>query len=276
MAVLKALKRSPGAFWGNPVIALPIIALVLLQTPSFAAEFLDPFLAMVLSVGVSVIFVFLVPYFQGGVIGMADEALDESTSIGTFHTAGTSNYVSIFGAYLMLIAINVVLGIGILLVIVLGLGAAYFGGNASVGGVSFVFLAAFGILVALGYLLFNFFIQFYPQSIVIDDYGAIGGLKHSIGVVRRNVLASVGYSLVAGGIGIGFGILAGVISIFASPNSMATLATETPPLTWFIAFGIIGGLLSVILGTFMAIFSVSFYRVITEEDGSKQRPTPDL
>lgn len=276
MAVLKALKRTPGAFLRNPVIALPMVALVLLQTPSFAAEFLDPFLAMVLSVGISVIFVFVVPYFQGGIIGMADEALGESTSIGTFHTAGTSNYLSIFGAYLMLIAINVVLGFGILLVFIFGLGAAYFGDNAGMGGASFAVLAVFGVLVALGYLLFNIFIQFYPQSIVIDDYGAIGGLKHSVGVVRRNVLATVGYSLVAGGIGIGFGILAGVISIFASPNSMATLTTETPPLTWFIAFGIVGGVLTVLLGTFMAIFSVSFYRMITGEDSSQQRPTPEL
>ena len=276
MAVLKALKRSPGAFWRNPVIALPMIALVLLQTPSFAAEFLDPFLAMVLSVGISVIFVFVLPYFQGGIIGMADEALDESTSIGTFHAAGTSNYLSIFGAYLLLIAINVVLGIGMVLVFFFGLGAAYFGDNAGIGGASFVVLAVFGVLVALGYLLFNFFIQFYPQSIVIDDYGAIGGLKHSLGVVRRNVLATFGYSLVAAVIGIGFGVFAGVISVFASPNSMATLATETPPLTWFIAFGVVGGILTVILGTFMAIFSVSFYRAITDDDGNQSRPTPEL
>lgn len=276
MAVLKALKRTPSAFWRNPVIALPMIALVLLQTPSFAAEFLDPFLAMALSLSLSVVFVFLVPYFQGGVIGMADEALNGPTSMGTFFSAGKSNYVSIFGAYLMLIAINIVLGIGILLVFFLGLGAAYIGGNGGGGGAGFVILAVFGVLVALGYLLFNFFIQFYPQSIVLDDYGAIGGLKHSIGVVRQNILSTFGYSLVAGAIGIGFGMFAGVISVLASPNSMATLTTETPPLTWFIAFGIIGGILTVIVGTFMAIFSVSFYRSITEGDGSQLHPTPEL
>lgn len=276
MAVFRALKQTPGAFLRNPVIALPMIAIVLLQAPTFATEFLDPSLAIVLSLGVSVVFVFLMPFFQGGIIGMADEALDGSTSIGSFLEAGTSNYVSIFGAYLLLLAINVVLGVGAFVVFFLGIGAAYLGGDAALGGSSLIILGVFGLLFGIAFLLFTVFVQFYPQAIVIDGHGAIGGLKRSIGVVRRNFLATVGYSLLAGAIGIGFGLFAAVLSVFASPTSMAMLTSETPPLSWIVPVGIVGGILTVVLGTLLAIFAVAFYRAITTEGDAQNRPAPEL
>ena len=276
MAVLKALKQTPGAFWRNPVIALPMIALMLLQAPSFATEFLDPFVAVALSLALSVVFILLIPFFQGGIIGMADEALDASTSIGTFMSAGKSNYLSIFGAYLLLIAVNIVFGIAVFFAFFLGIGSAYIGGNGGSGGIPFTIMATIGLLILFGYLLFNFFIQFYSQAIVIDEYGAIGGLKHSIGTVRRNLLTTFGYSLITGALGIGFGVFVGALSILASPTSMTTLTTETPPLTWLIGIGVVGGVLTVILGTFLAIFAVAFYRTISAHNGTQDRPSPEL
>ncbi|MGM0372647.1 MAG: hypothetical protein ACQEQJ_09135 [Halobacteriota archaeon] len=276
MAVLTALRQTPGAVWRNPAIALPLIALVLLQAPSFAAELLDPFLAVVLSLGLTAVFVFLIPFFQGGIIGMADEALDGSTSLGTFLSAGKSNYLSIFGAYLLLLAVNVVFGIGVFFAFFLGIGAAYVGGDGGGGGASVAVVAAIGLLALVVYLLFNFFVQFYSQAIVVDAYGAIGGLKRSFGVVRGNLLATLGYSLLAGAIAIGFGLFVAVLSVFASPTSMATLTTETPPLAWFAGVGLVGGLLTVVLGTFLAVFAVAFYREIAAESGPQQRPAPEL
>jgi hypothetical protein len=276
MAVLKALRQTPGAFWRNPVIAIPMIALMLLQAPSFATEFVDPFVAVAISVAISVVYIFLIPFFQGGIIGMADEALDGSTSLGTFMAAGKSNYLSIFGAYLLLIAVNAVFGIAVFFAFFLGIGAAYIGGNGGGGGTSFIIVAAIGLIVVLGYLLFNFFIQFYSQAIVIDANGAVDGLKRSISIVRRNLLSTFGYSLLAGAIGIGFGVFVGVLSAFASPTSMATLTPETPPLTWLIGIGIIGGALTVLLGTFLAIFAVAFYRTISTDRTSQSRPSPEL
>ena len=276
MAVLKALKRTPGAFWRNPVIVLPMVALMLLQAPTFATEFLDPFVAVVLSIGASVMFVFLLPLFQGGIIGMADEAIDGSTSLGTFMTAGKSNYVSIFGAYLLLIGVNAVFGIAVFVAIFFGIGAAYFGGNGNGGGASLVIVAVIGLIAVFGYLLFNFFVQFYSQAIVLDGHGAIGGLKRSIGVVRQNILGTFGYSLIAAGIGIGVGSVVGVLSVFASPTSMDTVITETPPLTWLIGIGILGGVLTVVLGAFLAIYSVAFYRTISADGPSQSRPSPEL
>ncbi|UWG46770.1 putative membrane protein [Halanaeroarchaeum sp. HSR-CO] len=275
MAVLTALRQTPGAVWRNPGIALPLIALVLLQAPSFAAELLDPLLAVVLSLGLTAVFVFLIPFFQGGIIGMADEALDGSTSLGTFLSAGKSNYLSIFGAYLLLLAANVVFGIAVFFAFFLGVGAAYVGGDGGGGGAS-VAVAAIGLLALVGYLLFNFFVQFYSQAIVVDAHGAIGGLKQSFGVVRRNLLATLGYSLLAGAIAIGFGLFVAVLSVFASPTSMATLTTETPPLAWFAGVGLVGGLLTVVLGTFLAVFAVAFYREIAAESAPQQRPAPEL
>ena len=276
MAVLKALKQTPGTFWRNPVIALPMIAVVLLQAPTFAAEFLDPFVAVALSLGVSVVFLFLIPFFQGGIIGMANEALDTSTSMGTFFSEGRSNYVSIFGAYLFLIAINIVFGIIAFFLFFFGIVAAYPGASDGGSTLSILLPAAIGLLVGLGYLLFNFFVQFYSQAIVIDDYSAIGGLKHSIGVVRQNLLSTFGYSLLAGSIGIGFGIFAAVISVFASPTSMATVATETLPLSWYIGFGLGGGVLTVLFGSLMTIFAVAFYKIIAGSAANQQHPEVEL
>ena len=276
MAVLKALKQTPGAFWRNPVIALPMAALVLLQAPTFAAEFLDPPVALAISVGISVVFIFLTPFFQAGMIGMSEEALRDSTSIGTFFSEGKSNYVSIFGAYLLLIGVNIVFGIIAFFIFFLGIGASYLSSTGGAGEPSLLLPAAIGLLAGLGYLLFSFFIQFYAQAIVIDDYRAVGGLKHSIGVVRHNLLSTFGYSLLAGVIGIGFGIIAAVISVFASPTSMATIATETPPLSWYIAFGLGGGVLTVLFGSLMTIFSVAFYRAIVGSADTRQRSEVDL
>ena len=276
MAVLKAIKQTPGTFVRNPAIALPMLVLVLLQAPTFAAEFLDPPVALAISLGISVVFIFLTPFFQAGMIGMADEAIRDSTSIGTFVSEGKSNYVSIFGAYLLLIGINIVFGIIAFFVFFLGIGASYLGSTGGAGEPSILLPAAIGLLAGLGYLLFNFFIQFYAQAIVIDDYSAVSGLKHSIGVVRQNILSTFGYSLLAGAIGIGFGIFAAVISVFASPASMATIATETPPLSWYIGFGLGGGVLTVLFGSLMTIFSVAFYKAIAGSSGNRHNPDVEL
>jgi hypothetical protein len=79
-------------------------------------------LAVVTSLGVSVLFVFLLPFFQGGIIGMTDEALLGRTSLGQFFQSGRANYLSIFGAYLLLLGVNV--GFGIVVVGAMIFGAA--------------------------------------------------------------------------------------------------------------------------------------------------------
>ena len=263
MAVLNALKESPGALWRNPVLIVPILALVILQAPMFASEFIDPIMAALISVGLSLVFVVLMPFFQGGIIGMADEALSGKTTLRTFFSAGKSNYISLFGAYLLILAINVVLGIGFVLFMFLGLGAAYLGGDGT-SAVPILVVAGGGLLLALFYFLFTFFIQFYSQAIVLDGVGAIDGIQRSYTVVRNNLAATFGYSILVGVIGGIFGLFISVISILASPPALAAMEIPTLPLEWLVGFAGFGGVLTLVIGTFLAIYSVSFYEAITE------------
>ena len=263
MAVLKALKQSPGALWRNPVLLVPILILVLFQAPMFATEFIDPILAAVLSVGFSLVFVVLMPFFQGGIIGMAEEALSGKTSLRTFFGAGKSNYISIFGAYLLILAINVVIWFGFVLFMFFGVGAAYLSGDGT-SAAPILVVAGGGLLLALLFFLFIFFIQFYSQAIVLDGVGAIDGIKRSYSVVRSNLLATFGYSILVGIIGGIFGLFISVISILVSPRALTAMDLPTLPLEWLLGFAGIGAVLTLVIGTFLAIYSVSFYETVTE------------
>jgi len=184
MAVLNALRRTPSALRRNPVLLVPILALSLIQVPQLALQAVDPLLSSIVSLGMSLVFLVVMPFFHGGLIAMADEALDGRTALQTFVDDGKANYVSLLVAYLALMAVNFALGMVAFFV-------ALFGGIFVLGGgglesASLAVLAAIGIVVAivvLLYLLVLFFLQFYGQAIVLEDMGAVDGLKHSASVV---------------------------------------------------------------------------------------------
>jgi len=154
----------------------------------------------------SLVFLVVMPFFHGGLIAMADEALDGRTALQTFVDDGKANYVSLLVAYLALMAVNFALGMVAFFV-------ALFGGIFVLGGgglesASLAVLAAIGIVVAivvLLYLLVLFFLQFYGQAIVLEDMGAVDGLKHSASVVRHHLVSTLGYSVLVGILGGVFG-----------------------------------------------------------------------
>lgn len=71
---------------------------------------MDPLLASAVSVAISLLFVVVMPFFQGGIVGMADEALRTPTSLETFVEEGKSNYVAVLIGYVFLVAASVVVG----------------------------------------------------------------------------------------------------------------------------------------------------------------------
>ena len=124
-------------------------------------------------------------------------------------------------------------------------------------------VAGGGILLALVYLLFLFFIQFYSQAIVLDDVGAIGGIKRSYAAVRNNLVAAFGYSILVGILGGIFGLIISIASVLVSPSALSSIDVPPLPLEWVVIIGGIGGVLTLILGTFFSIYSVAFYRTIS-------------
>jgi len=272
MAVFAALRRSPSAVVRNPVLLVPILAVVVIQLPTVLLQSVTPILASVASLVVSLLFVAVVPFLQAGLVAMADEALDGPTSLATFVDSGKQHYVPVLVAYLAILAVNAGIGmIGVVLALVGG--AAILGAGAT--GSSLPVAAAVVVLVGLvllGYLAVIFLVQFYGQAIVLEDLGAVDGLKRSVAVVRGNLAGSLGYAVVAGVLGgiVGAGI--GVGSALSSAGRAPSGAGAAPPaagmlpelsLPVVVAIGVGAVTLLTLVSGVLTVFSVAFYREIT-------------
>ena len=271
MRPLNALQQALSTAVREPIV-LGVAALVaLLQIPIFLSQLLPPLYAAIASLGANLLVLLVTPFTQAGMLGLADRALDGQGDFQTFLSAGREHYVSVFGAYLVLIAVNIALAIATIIIFLVfgaGLGAVAAGtggagaGGALSGGVGALGFALVGVvaLIGLAYLVGFLFIQFYAQAIVIDGYSAVSSFKRSAGLVRQHLLSTLGYSLVGLVIGGGAGIVIGVTSTLINGNApgMMDLSASSPAL--------IGGLilLVIVLSTassaFGSLYSVAFYR----------------
>jgi hypothetical protein len=280
MAVLEALQTAVGAVRRNPALFVVAAAFSLLQLPGLVAQSLSPFVGGLVSLGFSGITIFVTPFFFGGVIGMANEAIDGRTSIGTFIGEGKANYVPVLVVYLCLFAVNLVLGFVIVFAVIVG-GLLFFqsGGQLHTG--PLVALGAIGLLALLGYLVVAFAVQFFGHAIVVDDRRAVEGVKRSAWCVRHNLVAVVGYTLVTAAAGAAFGLFGALFSLLTSPRlsgpgrgtgvdgATATPLANSLPVD-IPAVGLAGTVGLVVLlvvcsglfGGFFAAFSTAFYRRI--------------
>ena len=264
MAVLNALRQTPGALRRNPVLLVPILVITLLQIPQLALQPVNPLLSSLVSLVVSLAFIVVMPFFQGGLIAMADEALDGRTALQTFIDDGKANYVSILVAYLALIAVNFALGIGAFFV-------ALFGGIFVIGsgGLESAGIAVLGVVaivvavVVLLYLLALFFLQFYAQAIVLENVGAVDGLKRSVSVVRQHLVSTLGYSILVGILGGVFGGVFGVLSLVLSPQSVAVFHLPELSLPIVAVVGLLVLVIGTLFGGFFSVYSVAFYQELT-------------
>lgn len=210
----------------------------------------------------SLALLFIIPFFQAGIVGMADEALDGSTSLDSFLREGKSNYVSVLVASLVLVAVNFALGFVAFFVTIFG-GFAIFrdtGGGVGIG--VLVIIGLIGALVVLAYLLFVFFVQFYSQAIVIDDFGAVDGLKHSVSVVRHHLVSTLGYSVLVGLLGGVAGGVLGIASLLTSPQSTSALALPQVSMVGIDGVTLLVIAFGTLFGGFFGVYSVAFYRTI--------------
>lgn len=285
MLALHALRTASGAVGRNPVLFVVAAAFNLLQLPSLVAQFISPLLGSLVSLLTTGLFVFVFPFLFAGVVGMADEALRGKTSLGTFVASGRDHYVSMLAAYLLLFGASVVLGLAVFFGTLLLGGVAFAAGAGDVAGRTTV-LVAVGLLLLGGFVLFVlplFFVQFYGHAIVVDDLGAVAGLKRSVSCVRHNLLAVLGYTVVVGVVGAGFGVFGAVFSLLTSPQLAgpepgiggAAPGTAAPPVpidapsvgpAVVVGVTVLFVLVSGVVGGFFAAYSTAFYRRI--------RPTP--
>lgn len=268
MAVLKALRQVPDALVRNPVLFGVLAVFGLLQAPQLLAQTIDPLFASVVSLIVSVVMLFVIPFVQAGLVGMADEALDGRTRVGTFLRAGREHYLSVLGAYFAVVALSFALGIVAFVGAVFGGTLAFAGEGAQVIGL--VVIGGVLLLVAVAYFVVAFFVQFYSQVIVLDGASAVEGLKGSARLVRRNLLSTAGYTLLVVVVAGLVGVLGGVISLVVGPAAPGPGAGEPPGMgatlsltdaTVLLGLYVAG---SAIAGGILLVYSVAFYRELRD------------
>ncbi|WP_435073270.1 hypothetical protein [Halorubrum sp. HHNYT27] len=281
MAALHALRPAVGGIVRNPILLLVTALYGLAQAPNFLVPSTRPGLAAVASLVTFGVLILALPFFQGGLLAMASEAIEGRTGLGTLVAEGRENYLSLLLAYLVLLAINFAFGF----VGFMGALIAVVGGTATTAvaetpgfGVDPTVLAVLALVVAgllLAYFLVAFAIQFYAHAIVLDDAELVDGFRRSVGLVRSNLVSVVGYTLVLLVGGVILGTLAAVASVILGPQSAGTAATPLgglvsvePTLPVLVVVGVGYLLLTSAFGAFYATYSVAFYRGISGNDAS--------
>jgi hypothetical protein len=263
MAALNSLRPAIRSLIENPILIVIVGLYGLVQLPQLALQPTQPIVAVIISLGITGVMLVVMPFFQGGLLGMADEALNGQTSLGTLVSEGKTNYVRLLLAYLALFAVNLVFGFVVFIAMILG-GIGLFAGDSQPGLAALGAIAVVGILVVLAYLLVIFFIQFYAHAIVLTDTTLVDGFKRSVSLVRKNIASTFGYTLLLLVGSVLFGGIGSIASLLLSPQ-----ATELPlpdvSLPVLAVAAIVYVVALAILGAFYATYSVAFYRSIEQK-----------
>ncbi|THE66598.1 hypothetical protein D8Y22_00225 [Salinadaptatus halalkaliphilus] len=194
MAIVPAFKDGVSVLRSNPVILLAGLLFAFVSQVAAAGEIVDSL--AVAGVGALVAFL-LGPFFVGGLIGMALEALEGSTtSLDQLVQSGTTFYVTLLAATILFAVVTFGIVFVSMIVVVFGAGAviaAVGSETGAVAGIGVVLLAFLAIMLFM--FLVYLFLQFFNTAIVVDGTGAIEAFSHSLGLVRANLLNVVGYSL---------------------------------------------------------------------------------
>ena len=262
MAAIRSLRPALGSLVGNPIIVLVAAVYGLLQLPQLLVPTTQPLLSIAVSLVMSGLIVLFLPFYQGGILGMADDARTGPTTLNAFIQAGKSNYISLLLAYFAVLAVAAVFGVSVFIAAFVG-GVGIVAGSGQPSPAILAMLAAGGLLIGVAYLAAMIAIQFYGHEIVLNDAGVADGFVRSLGLVRENVLSVIGYSLllfVGGGVG---GGLAAAASVLLSPQP--PLESMLPELSLPIMIGaaVVSVLATGLLGAFYATYSVNFYRELT-------------
>lgn len=268
MVVLAALRRAASALRSNPVLFAVMGVVALVQLPLLAAQAAGPAASTVVSMVFNLGFIVVFPFVQGGLLAMADEAIDRRTSLETFVGVGKDNYVQLLVGYAVLFGVNLAVSLGAVLLLVFGGGILLVLSPdvAALGLVPLALLALLVLAVVLAYLAFVFVVQFYGHAVVLDGLEAIEGFKRSVGLVRRNLLGVLGYSMLMWVAGGALGLVVGGLSVLLAPPPGVDLGL--PELSLAGQAGVAAAVvaLTALLGAVMLTYSVAFYRAIRKDE----------
>lgn len=155
--------------------------------------------------------VFVTPLFAAGFIAVANAAMEGDSSFDDYVSGISDNYLSMVGAYALLMGIMLVFVLGFVVVVALivGFGSMSGGGAAAepsaaaasnlaaIGGVAIVMI----LLGSLFMFLVFAALQFIDVSIVVGDESAFSSFKRSVGLFTSAPISVLGYSLLRGVLG---------------------------------------------------------------------------
>lgn len=288
MGATSALFTAGNALRRNPIILAgiaPLIIASILRNPAYSVDAL-PYSPFGSYVGLTIVWILIVPFFDGGIYGMAQEALEGPTSLETFLREARENYVRLLFGSLLKIAITVVtaiIGIIVLLIflfvvfifvgVALGRPTLQIGASGA-GAAAFIVFILPIILLLLGYVFtlpVIFFIQFYGAAIVVSDTPVFEGFRKSVGLVRSALGSTLGYSLLY----VVIGLLDTVplwyyTAVSADPTSQNPVraAVLTVPLDGSISnsLALLMVVLSVVIGAFLRTYRISYYVDLIETE----------
>ena len=270
MAVVRSLKPAIGSLVRNPVIIAVAAVIGLLQLPQLPVPITSPLLATAVSVRVSGLLLCVLHFYQGGIIGMADDARTGTTNVGVLIDTRKSNYVSLLLSSAVVVAIAIAFGIIVAIsAVVGGVGLVAGGDQLSPGflAVSPAILAVVALSGLGGYLVVMVCIQFYAHEIVLNDAAVADGFTGSASLVRENLLSAIGDSLLMFVGGGRIGGLSGAASILLSPQPPLQSVLPALSLPVMIGVGLVSILATALLGAFYATYSVTFYHNIAGSSG---------
>ncbi|UPV73849.1 hypothetical protein M0R89_15045 [Halorussus limi] len=254
----RTLKRNTALF------AAAFVLTVISLAPSGVNALLPPVMAGLVSLLLSGVSLFVTPFFMGGLLSMADEGLSGTTRLGTFVRGGKANYVRLLGAMVLFGVLLTVVGFVVLVVgavvgaVVFGISAGAAGQSLAGSGVSVVFLVLLVLLGALAFLLPVFVFQFYAAAVVVSDLGIVDSFKRSAAVVRRNLVSTLGYTVVVTAAGLVTGVASASVSLFTGYGTSGTAATEVG-VAVLVPILLAVALVSTVVSAFGSVYQVAFY-----------------
>jgi hypothetical protein len=275
MPALRSIRPAVGGVARNPVLVAVSALFALAQFPDLIVRpTASPGLAAAVSALTFGVLILVVPFFQGGLLAMADEALDGRTGVATLVAAGRDHYLPLLVAYLALVGVSLAFGFLFVVGIVLGVAGSVVGGPAGfvrIPAEDVTLVAVLGIIVVGlfgAYLLVTFFLQFYAHAVVVEDAELVAAFRRSVRLVRSNLGAAIPYTVILAAVGAPFGLLVAAAALTLAPPAIDTAPAWLPSVELG-TLGTVGvgvGVVAVtgLLGALWTTYSVAFYRALAE------------
>jgi hypothetical protein len=196
-----------------------------------------------------VVFILLTIFFQGGSMAyIRDRIKSGSATLANFTSGGARYYLKLF---LLGLVVSLVIGVFVLLA---ALAASFLQGIPALGAVLAIVCAALGV-----YFVVMLFLS--PYAAVADEQSVGGAIKLSMKLVKRNILALLGISILMILIGFGIGLVLGAVLAGVSFVVKAETASS-------VVFALLSSLVNAYLGVVVTATFMNFYLSLSDRNNA--------